>query len=95
MKNKKKDTKISSIFIIFIFAPILLAIFLGAVYHWANTDRKLPRLHTVETNSAIRGAIITQDEYIVSNSTKLYKVSIDSRSIDKHKLETLLHLHRR
>ena len=93
MKNKKKDTKISSVFIIFIFAPILLAIFLGAVYHWANTDRKLPRLHTVETNSAIRGAIITQDEYIVSNSTKLYKVSIDSRSIDKHKLDLFVKLY--
>lgn len=93
MKNAKKDSKASSVFIIFIFTPLLLGIFLLVISYWATSSRHLPRLDTNETNSAIRGSIITKDNYIVSNSTKLYKAIIDARSIDPHKLDLFVKLY--
>ena len=75
------------IIVMFIFVPAALFVFLAILYFWGSTERKLPRLDVNETNSAIRGAIIAKDNYVAANSVKLYKVSVDARSIDKNKLD--------
>ncbi|MDA3049218.1 penicillin-binding protein 2 [Campylobacter sp. JMF_15 NE4] len=71
----------------------LMCVFVWMMFYSASSDRRLPRLDINETNSAIRGSIITKDKYVVSNSTKLYKVSIDSRSLDPHKLDLFVKLY--
>ena len=81
------------IIVMFIFVPAALFVFLAILYFWGSTERKLPRLDVNETNSAIRGAIIAKDNYVAANSVKLYKVSVDARSIDKNKLDLFVRLY--
>ena len=81
------------IIVMFILVPAALFVFLAILYFWGSTDRKLPRLDVNETNSAIRGAVIAKDNYVAANSVKLYKVSVDARSIDKNKLDLFVRLY--
>ena len=81
------------IIVMFILVPAALLLFLANLYFWGSTDRKLPRLDVNETNSAIRGAVIAKDNYVAANSVKLYKVSVDARSIDKNKLDLFVRLY--
>lgn len=77
----------------YLIIPLLLLIFLYVVYYWSSANRRLPNLKSSEINTAIRGKIVTSDNYISANSQKLYKVSVDSRSIDPNKLELFVKLY--
>lgn len=86
-------TKKAKFYLFMLLPGVLLFVFLSAIYYWANTQRHLPNLITQETNTAIRGSIITSDGFIVASSQKLYKVSVDSRSIDPNKLDLFVKLY--
>lgn len=90
--RKKSDTQ-NSTATLSLLAFGLIILFVVAVYHWGNSSRNLPRLDTKDTNTAIRGSIVTKDGFEVANSHKLYKVSIDTRSIDKNKLDMFVRLY--
>jgi cell division protein FtsI (penicillin-binding protein 3) len=91
LKNIKPNTvKIIFLFVLVAFGFI---IFLGAVFYWSNTKRRLPNLKYTEINRALRGDIISKDGFRVATSKKLYKVSIDTRNIDPDKKELFVKLY--
>ncbi len=59
----------------------------------AVIDRKIPRTHTSESDTALRGNIITQDGFVLATSEKFYKAVVDSRSIDPNKRELFVKLY--
>ena len=88
--QRKKDNKLGSWIIKFLFIPAILLIFLAIVFYWSSSQRNLPKLQSSDKTSAIRGSIISLDGYKVARSQKLYKVEVDTRSIDKDKLDLFL-----
>lgn len=89
----KKDNKLGSWLIKFLLTPIILLIFLTVVFYWSSSQRNLPKLQSSDKTSAVRGSIISLDGYKVARSQKLYKVEIDTRSIDKDKLDLFVKLY--
>lgn len=86
MKKKYKTTHI--------FIVIFLAIFLAVVYFWSVVEKhNMPKIYISDENRAIRGSIKTADGFQVVTSKKLYKASIDTRSIDPHKLNLFINLY--
>lgn len=91
MKNIKPNT--AKIIFLFVLVTFGFIIFLGAVFYWSNTKRRLPNLKYTEINRALRGDIISKDGFRVATSKKLYKVSIDTRNIDPGKKELFVKLY--
>ena len=89
----KKDNKLGSWLIKFLLTPIILLIFLTVVFYWSSSQRNLPKLQSSDKTSAVRGSIISLDGYKVARSQKLYKVEVDTRSIDKDKLDLFVKLY--
>lgn len=78
----------------YLLLPLLLILFIMATYYIVVDESKvLPREYSVENNTALRGSIISKDGYTISSSSKLYKAIIDSRSIDKNKLDLFVNLY--
>jgi len=72
----------------------LLAItaFIVSAYHTAVNQRSLPS-HTATTHDrALRGEIISGDGYTLGKSSKTYKATLFTQSIDHHKTELLVQL---
>ena len=84
--SSASDNK-AKVFILFALFSILFLIFASVVVYWSKIDRKLPRLQTSQTNTALRGDIISRDGFTVATSKKLYKAMVDTRSIDPTKKE--------
>lgn len=91
--KKDKNTKFSTTIIVVFLIPLMLGIFLITANYWSRTSRNLPKLQSSEKNTALRGKIITADDYNVVNSQKLYKVLVDSRSIDPNKFDLFVKLY--
>lgn len=89
MNPENRLTKIIGIFLLFIF---LITIFLGVVLKIVIEQRRLPRLYIEEKNRAIRGSIVSKDNYQVVYSNKLYKVALNTRCIDPNKRELFIKL---
>ncbi len=90
MKIDKKKAKVLFLFTTITFGFI---IFLGTLFYWSKIDRRLPALQTSETNTALRGDIISADGYTIATSQKLYKVMIDTRNIDKNKQDIFVKMY--
>ncbi|MCI6988466.1 MAG: penicillin-binding protein 2 [Campylobacter sp.] len=90
---EEKSTKKGTMVFLFFLVPLLLIIFLSASYIWTKAKRKLPSQFAYETNTAIRGSVITSDGFFISTSKKLYKVQVDTRSIDPNKLDLFVNLY--
>jgi cell division protein FtsI (penicillin-binding protein 3) len=56
-------------------------------------DRDLPNFKASETNTALRGAILSQDNYTLAATKRLYEVSIDTRNLDPNKKELFVKLY--
>lgn len=89
----KKRTKVITFLIIFVMTPLILGLFILATYYWSSSDRDLPNLESSDKSAAIRGSIISKDGYHVANSQKLYKATVDTRSIDSDKLDLFVKLY--
>lgn len=72
-----------------ILAIILLLAFLFKI---SNGDKKIPTLTTAKINHSIRGNIYSNDGYTLATSEKLYKVSINPKSIDPNKKDLFVNL---
>jgi len=87
------NSRKSKILILFSLIVFGFAIFLLVIFYRANIERKLPKLETSETNTALRGSIITKDGFSIATSQKLYKVTVDTRNIDPNKKDMFIKLY--
>ncbi|NLY03761.1 MAG: penicillin-binding protein 2, partial [Campylobacter sp.] len=90
--NRKKNKNILFLIIIFM-TSLILGLFILATYYWSSLARDLPKLESSDKSASVRGSIISKDGYHVANSRKLYKVTIDTRSIDPDKLDLFVKLY--
>ncbi len=89
-KHKQKNAKIPFLFFLLLLGFL---IFIGTLLYWAQIDRRLPRLYNKDIDSALRGNIISKDNYTVASSKKLYKAVVDTRNINPDKEELFLKLY--
>ncbi|PAF46279.1 penicillin-binding protein [Helicobacter sp. 12S02634-8] len=85
----KKSVKILFIFLILF---LCFAIFASIVYSKIVISRKIPTLVVSKTDVAVRGSIYSQDGFELASSKKLYKVSVNTESIDPDKKQLFINL---
>ena len=90
---EQKDTRKIKILFLFVMVTLGFVIFLGTLFYWAQIDRRLPRLTYKEHIHATRGNIITNDNFKVATSKKLYKAVINTKNIDPDKLDLFVNLY--
>ena len=78
------------ILILLIFIAFLILIF--SVSNTVKNNRDLPSLLTTKKDLAVRGNIYSSDGFTVATSRKIYSASIDTRSLDKKKLDLFVTL---
>jgi len=89
---KEKDNKIKKIMFLFFFILFLLIILLISVFNTIEDYRRLPSLQTSKKELAVRGDIISSDNFKITTSKKIYKASIDTRHLDENKKELFIKL---
>jgi cell division protein FtsI (penicillin-binding protein 3) len=90
---EQKDTRKIKILFLFVIVTLGFIIFLGTLFYWAQIDRRLPRLTYKEQIHATRGNIISNDNFKVATSKKLYKAVINTKNIDPDKLDLFVNLY--
>ena len=93
MAAQKIDKKKAKILFLFTLITLGFAIFLGTLLYWAQIDRKLPRLQTSESSTALRGDVFSSDGFVLARSQKLYKSMVDTRNINPAKREIFIKLY--
>lgn len=91
-ENKNNISLIKKIFFTIFF--IFLA-FLILVYSLSNTvskQRHIPSLNAKKLDLAIRGDILSADNFKIARSKKIYTASINTKSLDIHKLDLFVKL---
>ncbi|RXJ95719.1 cell division protein FtsW [Malaciobacter molluscorum] len=89
IENVNKTKKIAILFLLILLFLIIL------VFSIANTmtkDRRMPSLQITKKELAVRGDIVSSDNFKIASSKKLYKASIDTRFLDLNKKELFLKL---
>jgi cell division protein FtsI (penicillin-binding protein 3) len=84
-KNINKITRIKKIFIILIFIFLAILLLLINVLATITDKRRLPNLESSKKELAIRGNILSEDNFKIASSVKLYKATIDTRFLDLNK----------
>lgn len=87
-----KINKSQCILIIFAFLCLALLIFIIVLYFKIILPRKMPTLIIQKNDVAVRGSVLTQDNYSLARSKKLYKLGFNPRSIDPDKKELFVKL---
>lgn len=90
---EKNDTRKIKILFLFVLVTIGFILFLGTLFYWAQIDRRLPRLTYTEKTHATRGNIISNDNFKIATSKKLYKAVVDTRNIDPDKIDLFVNLY--
>lgn len=89
IEAKKKFKKI----IVLLFLIILgLAVVIFSISRTIKENRSLPSLKGEKKELAVRGNIISQDNFNLAFSKKIYKASIDTRYLNPNKKELFLNL---
>lgn len=91
-KNINKITRIKKIFIILIFIFFSLFLLFATIFTTIQDKRSLPNLESSKKELAIRGNILSEDNFKISSSIKLYKATIDTRFLDLNKKELFIKL---
>jgi cell division protein FtsI (penicillin-binding protein 3) len=89
------STNIRRIKRLFFLILIIFLALIGLILSLSNTindDRKLPKLLSSKNNLAVRGDIISEDNFKIASSKKLFKASIDVRCLDKDKQDLFIKL---
>ena len=89
--NNKID-KTKKIAILFMFIALALLILIFSVSNTMTNYRRLPKLLTSKTELAIRGDVVSSDNFKISSSKKLYKAAIDTRFLNLNKKELFIKL---
>ncbi len=91
MGNSKNTRKLKIIFLFFIIT-LGFFVFSATLLYIASAPRTLPKTVATESNSALRGSIISKDGFTLSSSKKLYKAVVDTRNIDPGKKDLFIKL---
>lgn len=91
-KNPNNITKVKKIFIILILIFLALTILLSSIFVTISKKRRLPTLQSTKKELAIRGDIISKDNFKIATSKKIYKASIDTRHLDSNKKDLFIKL---
>lgn len=89
IENNQKRRKI--IFSVSLIA-LILSIIVFSIFRTISEKRTLPSLRATKNELAVRGNIISQDNFNLVSSKKIYKASIDTRYLDPNKKELFLNL---
>lgn len=92
IKNQENNDKTRRIIYLFCFLLLLLVILIISVYNSATKKRRLPSLETTKKELAVRGDVISNDNFKISSSKKVYKAIIDTRYLDLDKKELFVQL---
>ena len=88
-ENYNKTKKIAILFLIILFFVIILIV---SIFRTVSEKRNLPSLDGEKVELAVRGDIVSADNFKISTSKKLYKASIDTRFLDPNKKELFIDL---
>ena len=91
-KNIEKIDKTKKIVILFSLIFFCLTILMISVFRTIAEKRHMPSLKGEKSELAVRGDIISADNFKIASSKKLYKASIDTRYLDPAKRELFLNL---
>ncbi|PLY16453.1 MAG: penicillin-binding protein 2, partial [Sulfurimonas sp.] len=89
MNNQNKSKKI---FILYSLIVVGFIIFLSVMLLTTLKSRDLPSLYTKESSKAIRGSIISADDFHIATTIKLYKAVVNTHYIDPKKKELFVEL---
>lgn len=90
--SPEQQSKSQKIFVLYFFLVLGFLIFLANVfYHIAFKENRFP-ITTNETFKAKRGNILSSDGYVIVNTKQLYKVEVNTKSIDPNKKELFVNL---
>jgi len=90
--DENQINKIKKITILFLFISLALFILIFSVSNTMSNYRRLPKLLSSKQELAVRGDIISSDNFKISSSKKLYKASIDTRFLDLNKKDLFIKL---
>ncbi|MDR2341898.1 MAG: penicillin-binding protein 2 [Campylobacteraceae bacterium] len=86
--------QIKNKFAVFFLLVILgFIVFIAMLLVWSNMDRDLPNFRASETKTALRGTILSEDNYTLAATKRLYEVSIDTRNLDPDKKNLFIKLY--
>ncbi|MFY9089824.1 peptidoglycan D,D-transpeptidase FtsI family protein [Arcobacter aquimarinus] len=88
----EKVDKTKKIVILFLLIFLALTILILSVFRTISEKRHLPSLRSEKNELAVRGDIISADDFKIASSKKLYTASIDTRYLDPNKKELFLNL---
>jgi cell division protein FtsI (penicillin-binding protein 3) len=92
-KNKQQQKRrIKKLGLLLFFIICALLIFLNSIRNTQTKPRKIPNLQSSSNDLAIRGDILSSDNFKIATSKKLFKASIDLRCLDKDKEELFVTL---
>ncbi len=91
-KNNEKIDKTKKIVILFSLIFLFLAILMISVFRTITEKRNLPSLRGEKSELAVRGDIVSSDNFKIASSKKLYTATIDTRHLDPNKKELFLNL---
>jgi len=92
INNKATNQRSKKVLVLFIFLVITVALFLLSVLKTITSDRRIPSHHSTIYDRSFRGAIISADNYTLSNSQKTYQAVIRGASIDPDKKAVFIKL---
>ena len=90
--NTEKVNKTKKIVILFLIIFLFLSILIISVFKTISDERRLPTLQSTKKELSVRGDVVSADHFKIASSKKLYKASIDTRHLDKDKIELFLNL---
>ena len=85
--NKTKKT-----FSLLIIILLGILIFIAVVFTTSINNRKLPRINISKSELAIRGDILSSDNFKIASSKKIFKIAIDTRYLDENKIDLFVKL---
>lgn len=92
IENKMINYRSAILLGMFIVIFILIMIFLIKIIGIINTDRDTDNKNITIENKAIRGKIISSDNFVISFSQKHYRAEVNTKSIDPKKRELFVKL---
>ncbi|HEF1580102.1 TPA: penicillin-binding protein 2 [Campylobacter coli] len=90
MQEHKKN-RISKVAFAYCMALFFMIIFLSSTF-FLTSKRHIPNTEKDQYSLALRGNIITKDNFTITSSRQIYRAEIDLRSINKDKFDLFLKL---
>ena len=90
MQEHKKN-RVSKVAFAYCMALFFMIIFLSSTF-FLTSKRHIPNTEKDQYSLALRGNIITKDNFTITSSRQIYRAEIDLRSINKDKFDLFLKL---